>query len=288
MKRLIGSPVILILVVAAPAFGQSAPETSVPPYALKTAGLKAPGFFFAMRNGLFENIELTPRAPIFHETYRNYVYAYGSACKKYLPEGAVELTENKCSHFHRNAIRRGTMVVGSEDVCDAWTAAPTGVFADPRFIKHYYLSVSEAQAAYGSVPDLELLKSAGKDIAMLKSDIAALLAQNDCTSPDLKLFSENLLRFASAEPPFQRSSEKSAVKSLYTGCMATKPKETPNVQWISYCRCINREYEDVLTPEEKTRYIEDYGAFEREAILSHAGQPGFQYRLSTPQNACRH
>jgi hypothetical protein len=98
-------------------------------------------------------------------------------------------------------------VVGSRDVCDEWADVRTGVYADPRFIKKYSLSLSEAQAVNGSLPDPELVISAGEDIAMLKADIAVLLRQNECTSPDIKLFSENLLRFANAEPPFQRSSE---------------------------------------------------------------------------------
>jgi hypothetical protein len=271
--------VTFILGMSAPVCCQTAPPAPAPPYALNTTGLKAPGFFFAMRNGLFENIALTPRAPIFRETYRNYVYAYSAACEKKLPPDTVELTESQCSHSHRN---------NGQDVCDAWKPVGTRVFADPRFIKHYYSSVGEVQDAYKALPDFELMKSNAKDIAILKSDIALLLRQNDCTSPDIKLFNENLLRFANADPPFQKSSEKSAIKSLYTGCMATKPKEIPNTQWISYCRCIDRQYEDVLTPAEKARYTEDYSAFEREAIMNHAGQPGFQYRLSTPQNACRH
>jgi hypothetical protein len=277
-----------LLALAAPAFCQSAPAAAVPAYALNTTGLKAPGFFFALRNGLFENIQLTPRAPIFHETYRNYVYAYGQACRKQLPEGAVELTEKKCSHSHSEVTRRGVIVVGSQDVCDAWTDVPTGVFADPRFIRRYYLTVSEAREAYGSIPDPDLVLSAGKDIAMLKADIAELLRQNECTSPDIKLFNENLLRFSNGEQPFQRASEGSAIKSLYSGCMASQPKGTSNMQWISYCRCIDRQYENVLTPEEKVRYTEDYDAFHREAIMKNAGDTGFEYRLSIPQNACRH
>jgi hypothetical protein len=180
------------------------------PFALNTTGFKAPGFFVAMRKGNFANIYLKPENLIFREAYREFVRTYGKSKSCKLPANAVELTEQDCKR-PQQVVRRdpitGNSIIQDGLGCAEWHTQKTGIYADPRFAKYYYLTPEQAIATYqrslkmiGS-PDLAL--SAAQDIGQLASDTHQLFQQNSCSSPDMQILSENFRRFAAGDSSLQ-------------------------------------------------------------------------------------
>jgi hypothetical protein len=159
--------------------------------------------------GDFAHARLERDSLEFDTLFGSYLNAFARRCSAHLPANKVEMTRAECAREQYSVNRYGTPV--GTPTCIEYRQVGTGLYADPDLYaaqKQVDLDASRnlvrdtVRGMSGKDPlgtALHTLDAAGS----VGSDMDSLLAMNTCTSPGLKRFQENMMRFALGQPPLR-------------------------------------------------------------------------------------
>jgi len=143
----------------------------------------------------------------FDLLFGNYLSAFARRCSAYLPANKVEMTRSECAREQYSVNRYGVRTGPS--TCIEYREVGTGLYADPDL----YAAQRQVDAEVGRNMVRDAFRGmAGNNpmgTAMRSVDAAtsvgrdmdSLLEMNSCTSPGLKRFQDNMMRFALGQPP---------------------------------------------------------------------------------------
>ncbi len=186
---------------------QGTPKAAVTANSFTASGLFNEDTLTALFRGDFNSIDFNRDDLKFEALFQGYLNAYAQRCEDHLPKNRVEMTFQRCDLY--NVTRNGFGVEISR-TCAHYETEGTGLYADPRL----YAAMKEVDRliAADSLRQLGRLLlgqggPAGGAMNMINlaqataNDVNALVQMNDCSSPGLKRFEENLRLFALNQRP---------------------------------------------------------------------------------------
>lgn len=168
----------------------------------------------ALYRGAFADVEFNREDLMFEVLFRNYLNAYAKKCSAHLPANKVEITTQECA---TERVTRNGFGVELSRVCVEYVSVGTGLYADPEL----YAAKKEVDrilAADTLRQTWRILLMAQKDplsgpmsmasaAQAIADDMSALVQMNDCASPGLRRFEENLRLFALNQQPIRLDGE---------------------------------------------------------------------------------
>lgn len=157
--------------------------------------------------GDFAHARLERDSMEFDLLFGNYLTAFAKRCDAQLPADKVEMTKQVCAREQYTVNGYGMRVGPS--TCIEYRRVGTGLYADPEL----YAAQQQLDAEVGRDVLRDTLRGMSGNNPMgaamrtvdaatsVAGDMDSLLALNACTSPGLKRFQENVLRFARGEQP---------------------------------------------------------------------------------------
>jgi hypothetical protein len=159
--------------------------------------------------GDFAHARLGRDSMEFDLLFGNYLTAFARRCSAYLPANKVEMTRTECAREQYSVNRYGVRTGAS--TCVQYRQVGTGLYADPDL--YAAQQQLDAEIARGMMRDafrgtansnpmgpamrtMDAATSVGRDMD-------SLLEKNSCTSPGLRRFQDNMLRFALGQPPLR-------------------------------------------------------------------------------------
>lgn len=177
------------------------------PNSLNVNGLNYESEATAIYLGDFANARLEPEGSKYAFLLNDFIDAYSKKCDAYLPANKVALTRERCV---QETVTRNGFGVETNRYCSQYVTEKTGYFADPDLLRiSKALELKMSREMLGSIvpqqgTDAGATARRLTDVALAgKGDMAALLAQNSCTSPALKRFQANLERFGANQTPLR-------------------------------------------------------------------------------------
>ncbi len=233
----------------------------------------------------------------FRRHFAAFVVVYSDVCRSYLPRTVGVVSFRRTSKTYDNF---GGLISN-------WTYETNRIYVEPRFYdkyKEYVLGAprSEKDLWNAFVKSFNLSETIARNQILLgiRQDMITLLNSESCNGATVFQFKENFLAIAKGTPTVQKSGQPvpeaaaesvsqrdiAAPTTLSEACMAYR-EYNPGAQ--KYCGCIERQYRKALTEQERSRFVADYESFVTEVINNDPGlgHPSFEWRLYTPQNACR-
>jgi hypothetical protein len=175
----------------------------------KSSGLVNQGLVSKLFNGDFTNIEVDREDLLFNGLFNQYLDAFGTSCKEWLPDHPAPIMVTECQAWD---VWRNGYGVETRRSCSNWVTRPTGIYADP--------------ALYDAIKAVDRQKAldAGREISKTMqtftgpngisnamglvgtaqaviSDARSIVELNGCASPGLKRFEDNLRMFALNKQP---------------------------------------------------------------------------------------
>ena len=244
----------LVLSLAAPATAQTskpAPKPAPParpaaakPPAIATApahfsatGLNNEDDLLRIYSGDFQSIRLDRAGTEFMMIISSYMNDFARDCKQFLPPNKVEITQQVCAGsstpytpYSPDGVHDVYGNVIQTSTCTSYQTVGTGLFADPQL----YAAEQDVDAqAAKKMLDSMLGMVTGKggsganpltapqqtldQITAVGTEMKSLIRTNACSSPGLKNFQSNLIRFANGDTPVK-----------YAGAVAPAPTATPD------------------------------------------------------------
>lgn len=224
--------IVLPIVPLAPTEAAGAPikqKASADPLTLKSfsaSGLTNEDTLTALFRGDFESIDLKREDMIFEVFFRQYLNAYAQECSDYLPANKVQMTRRRCTV---EEVTTNGFGVEISRVCANYVEEGTGLYAKPELytvkkevdrliaadtFRHAWrlLLTSQQDPFAGAMSMASTAQAAANDI----DDLFQL---NDCTSPGLKRFEENLRLFALNKQPIRLEGEAKPATATASGAV---------------------------------------------------------------------
>ena len=230
---------------------------------LRTNGLKNADVIQLLHDGRFDRIE-EHRQPATRSIFLHWLYKFGANCPKQLPDpGKVEIEMMTCKELRTDRYRNRM----SQTYCVEYHYVKTGDFADPRF---YRLRDPVTHAADADRVEWMLKDGAnGIRIALgqmpsqrdLAQDVQSLIQGNECESPALKTFSENLLRYTQGTASTQVAAGETP--GWIRKCKQNLPSILPGAG-PERCECLHQTLSAVADRVDMNRVEDD---FSRENFL---------------------
>jgi hypothetical protein len=161
----------------------------------------------ALYLGDFAHSRLQRDGHEFDFLFGNYLKAFARRCSASLPANKVEITRPECVREQYTVNRYGTRT--GPPVCVEYRQVGTGLYADPDL----YAAQQKVEVEVGR----NMMRDAFRDMSAknpmatgaravdaatsVGRDMDSLLELNSCTSPGLKRFQDNMLRFALGQAP---------------------------------------------------------------------------------------
>ena len=152
--------------------------------------------------GEFSQVRLKRDSYRFDSFLLSYLLAYGQKCETRRPPQAVEIRVVRCTVTRETYNGFGTLI-GSG--CASWQRVGSGRFGDSALVAaHEKVSQSLAskmssQLAY-MLANPASMSTLGGEVNGAKTAMEKLVANNECSSPGIRRFADNLLRFAEERP----------------------------------------------------------------------------------------
>lgn len=172
---------------------------------LNTDGLYFAAFYDYIYRGHFENITIKKEDMEFLSIFDQYLKTYGTRCASFLPQDKVEMQKQIC--VTENVTTNGYGMEISR-TCVEWKWVGSGIYArkdlyNAKVTLENSLRANGIQTFIGMITDPNAL---GNSVDMthkargLANDMKQIFRLNDCNSPAIKAFEENLKRFALDQP----------------------------------------------------------------------------------------
>jgi len=163
-------------------------------------------------SGNFLDIPFDRDAAIFYSLYEAYLNAFAESCGTFLPANKVEMTTERCAS--ETLIKNDYGEVMRRE-CEYYEAVGTGLYADSAMYEGLLAlkNIQNADAVrniFGMFTGDQTLSRTANMIGMVRAvihDMGTLVTMNGCGSTGLKIFEENLRRFALNRQPAQLQSE---------------------------------------------------------------------------------
>ena len=201
-----------MLLLSAMAHAQSkgpSPKAAGEPGGFSAKGLNYETELTALYLGDFAHARVRRDGADFDVLFGNYLKAFARRCSAYLPANKVEMTRTECAREQYTVNRYGARTGPSS--CVEYRQVGTGLYADPdlyaaqqkvegevgrNMIRDTFRDMSGKNPMATGMRAVDAATSVGRDME-------SLLELNSCTSPGLKRFQDNVLRFALGQPPLQ-------------------------------------------------------------------------------------
>jgi len=199
-----------MLLLSAMAHAQSkgpSPKAAGEPGGFSAKGLNYETELTALYLGDFAHARLRRDGADFDFLFGNYLKAFARRCSAYLPANKVEMTRTECAREQYTVNRYGARTGPSS--CVEYRQVGTGLYADPdlyaaqqkvegevgrNMIRDTFRDMSGKNPMATGMRAVDAATSVGRDME-------SLLELNSCTSPGLKRFQDNVMRFALGQPP---------------------------------------------------------------------------------------
>lgn len=168
---------------------------------LNTNGLYYAEFYDYIFRGHFEQLEMTRKDMQFLMIFGQYLRAYGAQCSNALPDDKVEIMEQTCATEEVTKNGYGDVI---STICIKYVWVGSGLYARPD-LYNAKMEVEGMQRSEAIGTMMQMItdpNSMGNSVDMmhkakgLKNDMVQIFKQNDCTSPGIRRFEENLKLFA--------------------------------------------------------------------------------------------
>lgn len=172
---------------------------------LNTDGLYYAEFYDYIFRGHFEELDVSRDDMQFLLIFGQYLRAYGGQCANSLPANKVEIMNQTCATEEVTTDGYGIEV---SRICVEYVWVGSGLYAKPD-LYDAKMEIEGKQRANGLGTMMKMItdpNSMGNSVDMahkatgLKNDMAKIFKLNECDSPGLKRFEENLKLFALNEP----------------------------------------------------------------------------------------
>ena len=199
-----------MLLLSAMAHAQSkgpSPKAAGEPGGFSAKGLNYETELTALYLGDFAHARVRRDGADFDVLFGNYLKAFARRCSAYLPANKVEMTRPECAREQHTVNRYGARTGPS--TCVEYRQVGTGLYADPdlyaaqqkvegevgrNMIRDTFRDMSGKNPMATGMRAVDAATSVGRDME-------SLLELNSCTSPGLKRFQDNVMRFALGQPP---------------------------------------------------------------------------------------
>lgn len=170
------------------------------------SGLANEALLIKFFQGDFIDIPFDRDSQYFSSLYSAYLNSYARKCGGYLPTNKVEMTREECV---TEQVTRNGYGVELSRYCVEWVTVGTGLYAKPDMYNGK-LALEKIQSAdvfrnvFGLISQdkgLEGMMDLVVDVQNIISDMNELLVLNECNSPGLIRFEENLNLFALNKQP---------------------------------------------------------------------------------------
>jgi hypothetical protein len=203
-----------IVFLSAPARAQPqspSPSTSAElgPASFSAKGLNYQTELTGLYLGDFAHARLQRDSMEFDLLFGNYLSAFARRCSAYLPANKVEMTRTECAREQYSVNRYGARTGAS--TCIEYRQVGTGLYADPDLYAAQQQVDAEVarnmlrdtfRGASGNNPMGTAMRSVDAATSVGR-DMDALFEKNSCTSPGVKRFQDNMMRFALGQPPLR-------------------------------------------------------------------------------------
>jgi hypothetical protein len=197
-----------VLAPTAPAKLAAQDGARLTPASFSAEGLNFETELTALYLGDFANARLERTGLEFSALLRRYLDVFARRCDAHLPANNVEMTRQECAT--ERVVRDGWGNVVNRS-CVSWVEVGTGLYADPALY-----AAAQRISAEGSIDILgEWLGGFAGDnpmatgmrvrdvAAAVQGEMESLLRTNECDSPGLTRFQDNMLRFALEREPLR-------------------------------------------------------------------------------------
>ena len=200
------APILLLSVIAQAQSKSPSPRAAGEPASFSAKGLNYETELTGLYLGDFAHARLQRDSMEFDLLFGNYVSAFARRCSAYLPANKVEMTRSECAREQYSVNRYGVRTGPS--TCIEYRQVGTGLYADPDL----YAAQRQVDAEVGR----DMMRDAFRGMAgnnpmgtamrsvdaatSVGRDMDSLLEMNSCTSPGLKRFQDNMMRFALGQP----------------------------------------------------------------------------------------
>ncbi|MCL6265234.1 hypothetical protein [Flagellimonas myxillae] len=172
---------------------------------LNTDGMYFAEFYDYIFRGQFEDVEFKREDTPFLMIFEQYLRAFGRQCPNALPSNKVQIMDWVCA---TEQVTTNGFGVETSRVCIDWTTVGSGLYARPDLYKaklnlENMLSKDVFRKVVAMATDPNAI---GNSLDMvhkangLQNDMAQFFTLNNCNSPGLRRFEENLKRYAQAQP----------------------------------------------------------------------------------------
>lgn len=173
---------------------------------LSVKGLANEDLLMKFFEGDFIDIPFDRDSQFFSSLYSAYLNSYARKCGGVLPANKVEMTREECA---TEQVTRNGYGVELSRYCVEWVTVGTGLYAKPEMYDGK-LALEEIQSAdvfrniFGGISQNKGLKGMMDlvvDVQKVIRDMNELFLMNECNSPGLIQFEENLKLFALNKQP---------------------------------------------------------------------------------------
>jgi hypothetical protein len=200
------APMLLLSAMAHAQSRAPSPKAAGAPGGFSAGGLNYERELTALYLGDFDHARLRRDGAEFDFLFGNYLKAFARRCSAHLPANKVEMTRTECAREQYTVNRYGARTGGA--TCVEYRQVGTGLYADPDL----YAAQQKVEVEVGRNMVRDTFKDmSGKNpmatgmravdaATSVGRDMESLLELNSCTSPGLKRFQDNMMRFALGQP----------------------------------------------------------------------------------------
>ncbi len=204
LSTLLGLGLIFVITTAFNSVTEG--ESDQQPSTTQPTEFNTDGLYFAelydyIYRGHFENVEITREDTQFLMIFEQYLRGYGRRCDSYLPANKVEIMEQECAAEDVSYNSYGSEI---GRVCVKWRWVGTDLFARPE-LYDAKMEAEGIQRANGLQTVMAMIldpNAIGNSVDIihkakgLKNDMVQMFSLNQCDSPELRRFEDNLALFA--------------------------------------------------------------------------------------------
>jgi len=206
---LVLAPILLLSAIAQAQSKSPSPRAAGEPASFSAKGLNYETELAGLYLGDFAHARLARDSMEFDLLFGNYLSAFARRCSASLPANKVEMTRSECAREQYSVNRYGARTGSS--TCIEYRKVGTGLYADPDLYAAQQQVDAEVarnmlrdtfRGAAGNNPMSTAMRSVDAATSVGR-DMDSLLEKNSCTSPGVKRFQDNMMRFALGQPPLR-------------------------------------------------------------------------------------
>ncbi|WP_162340201.1 hypothetical protein [Cyclobacterium salsum] len=191
-----------------------------------TDGLYNAELFDFIYRGHFENIEMSREELEFVQIFNSYLRSYARQCPDFLPKDKEEIMNTICAREQEQITKNGYGVeISRTSTCIEWTTEGSGLYArsdlyaaylevegiyNRNALKNFVDIVSDQNPIGNNLDRFHKSKA-------LQFDMAQIFELNDCNSPGIRRFEDNLKAFALNKSPVRMEEESKYVAVKKSG-----------------------------------------------------------------------